>query len=99
MAWSSSIARHPGQSGLKDIGGYIREGRLRGHPEKGRGWEGLPGWLAGWLAHVRTAVRHEERISTAMKSLGPLIREAVSALHIEAGAGQHILARSPWGGG
>jgi len=77
------------------MGCYIREERLRGRPEKGRDWEGL----AGWLAHVRTAVRHEERISTAMKSLGPLIREVVSALHIEAGAGHRILARSPWDGG
>jgi len=64
------------------MGGYIREEHLRGHPEKGR----------DWLAHVRTAVRQEEGISTAIKSLDPLIHEAVSALHIEADAAR-ICAR------
>jgi len=61
------------QARLKYIGGYIREEHLRA-PEKGRNWRTYE-------------QRFARRISTAIKSLGPLIHEAVSALHIEAGAG------------
>ena len=57
------------QARLKDIGGYIREEHLRGHPEKGRDWRTYE-------------QRFARRISTAIKLLGPLIHEAVSALHI-----------------
>ncbi|MDG7036807.1 MAG: ISNCY family transposase, partial [Nitrososphaerota archaeon] len=62
------------QARLKDIDDYIRGEYLKEHPKKERDWRTYEQQFA-------------RRIYTAMKSLEPLIHEAVSTLHVEPRAG------------